>query len=137
MVWGTSNRQHSTGNFLGLCTNQENPHTPLEPLQPRQSLSSSSFQENAKVEAQTALTHIVYRDSVIRDLEKKQRQRQTQLDIEKDVSKRSDTRLVGQLVEEKGKRIALEMEIAERDRKRWSSQACIRNCQELRAVGVR
>ena len=56
--------------------------------------------------AAAARTHLAYRETVLKDLQQKNRELENKLQIEQDASRRSDRRLVAQVVEEKGKRIA-------------------------------
>ena len=64
------------------------------------------------------LINIAYRNSVIKDLEQQKKATEVSLEIEKDVSRRSDRRVLAQLAEEKGRRMALELELAKRQRKK-------------------
>ena len=66
---------------------------------------AAAVHQRAQIEEQWTsdvgnLTHIAYRDSVIRDLERKYRDLEGKLQIEKDVSWRSHSWLVAQIVEE-------------------------------------
>ena len=66
--------------------------------------------------AAAARTHLAYRETVLRDLQHKNRDLANRLQIEQDASRRSDRRLVAQVVEEKGKRIALELQLEKQQR---------------------
>ena len=63
-------------------------------------------------------THLAYRETVLKDLQRRNRELENKLQIEQDASRRSDRRLVAQVVEEKGKRIALELLLEKQQRKK-------------------
>ena len=68
--------------------------------------------------AAAARTHLAYRETVLKDLQRKNRDLEHSLQIEQDASRRSDRRLVAQVVQEKGKRIALELQLEKQQRKK-------------------
>ena len=72
----------------------------------------------AAAAAAAARTHLAYRETVLKDLQHKNRELENRLQIEQDASRRSDRRLVAQVVEEKGKRIALELQLEKQQRKK-------------------
>ena len=64
-----------------------------------------------------ARTHLASRETALKHLQRKNRDLENSLQIEQDASRRSDRRLVAQVVEEKGKRIALELQLEKQQRK--------------------
>ena len=82
----------------------------------RARLAQAQLEEHAAAAA--ARTHLAYRETVLKDLQHKNRDVENRLQIEQDASRRSDRRLVAQVVEEKGKRIALELQLEKQQRKK-------------------
>ena len=73
----------------------------------------------ARLEDQCAAarTHLASRETALKHLQRKNRDLENSLQIEQDASRRSDRRLVAQVVQEKGKRIALELQLEKQQRK--------------------
>ena len=88
-------------------------------LKDKKELDRARFaQAQLEDHAAAARTHLAYRETVLKDLQHKNRDLENRLQIEQDASRRSDRRLVAQVVEEKGKRIALELQLEKQQRKK-------------------